>query len=106
MKNFLFIVGLTAFLTLPACAEFTVDDTVDGAYLKNHGHSDTIIYVTNKKIAEANGEAYSRPVESELYEVPVVKYVRKFFMYIDPALDDEKFVNNHQISPTSKWSDL
>ena len=106
MKKILFIAGALALITLPANAELTVDDTVNGAYLKNHGYSDASIQIVNKKIAEANGEEYSKPIEHEYYETPVAKYVRKFFMYIDPALDDQSFSNNHQIHTAPNWYDL
>lgn len=106
MKKILFIIGILALMTLPANAEFTVDDTVNNVYLKNRGYSDSTIQIVNKKVADANGEEYVKPIENEYYETPVAKYVRRFFMYIDPALDDQSFANNHQISPTAKWSDL
>ena len=106
MKKILFIAGILALMTLPACAEFTVDDTVSESYLRNHEYSDATIQIVNKKIADVNGEEYKRPVEKEYYETPVTKYVRSFFMYIDPALDDHSFSNNHQIHTTPSWYDL
>ena len=106
MKNFLFVIGLAVFCAIPAYAELTVDDTVSGTYLKNHGYSKSSINVVNKKIAEVNGEEYKKPIEHEFYETPVAKYVRRFFMYIDPALDSETFSNDHNINTTTKWSDL
>jgi len=106
MKKFLFIISFIAFCGIPAYAELTVDDTVSGVYLKNHGYSKSSINVVNKKITEVNGEEYKKPVENEFYETPVAKYVRRFFMYIDPALDDESFSNNHNINTTTRWNDL
>ena len=106
MKKILFITGILAIMTLPAYAELTVDDTVSGTYLKNHEHSEEAIRIVNKKIADANGEEYSRPIEHEYYKTPVVQCIRKFFMYIDPALDDHSFANNHQIHTSPNWNDL
>ena len=106
MKNFLFIIGLIGIFTLPAFAELTVDDTINGAYLKNHGHSQSTVNIVNKQVAETNGEDYTKPVEHEFYETPIAKYVRRFFMYIDPALDDGSFKNNHEIHTSPNWRDL
>lgn len=109
MKRNLFVIGLTAFLTymaLPSYAELTTADITDDNYLRNHGYSQATINMVNKNMAQVNGEEYKQPVENELYETPVIKYVRRFFMYIDPGLDDHKFNNDHDISPTTKWSDL
>lgn len=106
MKKILFVTGILALMTLPASAEFTVDDTIDNVYLKNHEYSNSTIQVVNKKVASANGEEYAEPIEHEYYETPVAKYVRRFFMYIDPALDDHSFSNNHQIHTAPSWYDL
>jgi len=85
-------------------AELTTDDVASPAYLKNHGHSDAIIWAVEKSIANVSGEPLEEPV-NEKYQQPVIKKIRQFFMYIDPALDDHKFMN-HDINPSTRYSDL
>lgn len=106
MKKYLFIMCFMSLMAIPASAEFTVDDTVDDVYLKNHGYSKNTIQIVNKKVAETSGNAYVKPAEHEIYETPVAKYVRRFFTYIDPALDDDSFSNNHNMNPSARWNDL
>ncbi len=106
-KNFL-ILGLTAlFITvLPSHAELTTADTVNPEYLKNHGYSSAFVNATQKSVAQANGEALSEPIENELYEQPVIKAVRRLFMYIDPAYDDHSFMNDHDTKTSPSYEDL
>lgn len=106
MKKYLFIIGFMGLFAAPVFAELTIDDTVSETYLKNHGYSKASINIVNRQIADANGEEYEKPVEHEIYNTPIVKCVRKFFMYIDPGLDDEQFYNHHNIETTTKWTDL
>lgn len=104
-KRFL-ITAIVLFLTIPAFAELTVDDVVSPGYLKNHGHSKATIWMTQKTIATTNGEVLEETVENEKYNWPVIKQVRRFFMYLDPALDDHSFFNNHNINTTTRYDDL
>ena len=109
MKKILLITGLTALFALPSFAEYTeltTKDITSPDYLKKHGHSTAIIQATQKSIAQANGEEYTRPVEKEYYNEPVVKYIRKFFMYIDPSYDDHSFMNDHDIHTSPSYEDL
>lgn len=110
MKRNLIIFSSIAFLTLalPSFAELTVDDASSIDYLKNHQHSNSAIYATQKSKAMANGEKYNiEPEETfdEYYEKPVIKQVRRLLMYLDPALDDHSFLNEHQINTTTKYND-
>lgn len=106
MKTKFLIATLVLFITIPAFAELTVKDVTDDGYLQNHGHSKEAIWGVKKSIAEVNGEELKRPVENEKYNRPVIKQIRWFFKYLDPALDDEKFMNDHNINPTTRYDDL
>ena len=106
MKKKFVILGLISLFMLPAYAELTVKDTVSPEYLKNHGYSDAIINATQKSIAQSNGEALTDPVEKHYYNQPIVKFVRKFFMYLDPAYDDHSFMNDHNIHTSPHYEDL
>ena len=106
MKKYLLILCLTATVTMPAYAEFTVDDTVNEVYLKNHGYSDITVRAVEKSIAQSHGEPLPEEIENENYNRPLVKYVRRFFMYLDPSLDDHTFMNDHNINASSRYDDL
>ena len=107
MKKYLLFLGLTVIITaLPVNAELTTSDAASRDYLKNHGHSPALIDATLKSISQANGEATQKQPEPDLYKKPVVKGVRKFFMYIDPAYDDKSFMNDHEIHTSPSIDDL
>lgn len=106
MKKSFLIFSLIGLLTLPAFAELTVEDAVSREYLKNHGYSSALINATQKSIAQANGEALSEPIEKEYYNRPFIKFVRRFFMYLDPAYDDHSFMNDHDIHTAPSYEDL
>lgn len=106
MKNCFLILGIMSLLTLPACAELTTSDTVNKDYLKNHGYSPALIQATNKSIAQINGEETPTYYEHGIYKKGIVRGVRRFFMYMDPAYDDQSFMNNHKIHTTPNIGDL
>ncbi len=107
MKKSLLILSLAViFSTLPSYAELTTADTVNPNYMKNHGYSSAFINATQKSIAQSNGEPLTEPVEKEYYNQPVVKAVRRFFMYIDPSYDDHSFMNDHDIHTSPSYEDL
>ncbi len=97
------------FLSLTAVSvnagEFTVEDTHSRSYLENNGYSDSAIELVERSRARAMGEEYIKPVEHPVYESKGVKWFRKFWMYTDPALDRDTFMN-HSINYTSTPDDL
>lgn len=106
MKKSFLIFSLISLFALPSYAELTVKDTTSRDYMENQGYSYVLINSAQKTVARHNGEALTEPVEHEYYNQPVVKAVRKFFMYIDPALDDHSFMNDHNIHPGPSYEDL
>ena len=106
MKKRLLILTLTALFTLPAYAELTVKDTTNPGFMKNQGYSSSFVQTTQKSIARANGEPLTEPIEKEYYNQPVIKAVRRFFMYIDPAYDDHSYMNDHNIKTSPSYDDL
>ncbi len=107
MKKYLLILGLTAIFTaLPACAEFTVEDGVSRDYLKNHGYSNSTVRAVEKSMAQTSGVPLAEDIENPYYERPVIKQVRRFFMYLDPALDEHSFMNDHNVNSTTRYDDL
>lgn len=106
MKNCFLILGIMSLLTLPVCAELTTSDSVSADYLRNHGYSPALIQATNKSIAQVNGEETPTYYEHGIYKKGIVRGVRRFFMYMDPAYDDQSFMNNHKIHTTPNIGDL
>ncbi len=105
MKKRFLITSLLLMLAIPAFAELTVEDTISRDYLKNHGYSNAFVNTTHKLVAEHNGEAYTEPVENEMYNQPSIKFIRRLFMYLDPSLDDYS-IDNHNINTTPRYDDL
>lgn len=107
MKRKILIIGLAALIAAPVFAELTVDDAVSRDYLKNHGYSDSNINAIRKSIARANGETLQEPVEKNYYKNPCVKFVRRFVMYLDPAMDDHSFGTDYDMSrPVARYDQL
>lgn len=107
MKKSLLILILTAFAVTPVLAdEFTVKDSTNVDYLINHGHSESFVQNVQKNKAQIAGEPLSEEVEKEVYEIQPIKFFRKFWMYIDPALDDHSFENDHSIKTSPNYQDL
>ena len=106
MKNCFLILGVMSLLTLPVCAELTTSDSVSADYLRNHGYSPALIQATNKSIAQVTGEETPTYYEHGIYKKGIVRGVRRFFMYMDPAYDDQSFMNNHKIHTTPNIGDL
>ncbi len=106
MKKRLLTLILTALCVLPAYAELTVKDTTNPDFMKNQGYSSSLVQTTQKTMARANGEPLTEPIEKEYYNQPVIKAVRRFFMYIDPAYDDHSFVNDYNIKTSPSYDDL
>ena len=104
-KRFLFSI-LIALIAIPAYAELTVKDAISPDYLNNHGYSPATIHAINKNVASANGEPLEEPVEKQYYKNPCVNFVRRVFMYLDPALDSHTFSNDYKINPTVRFDDL
>jgi hypothetical protein len=106
MEKRFFIISLLMLFAVPAFAELTVEDTVNPEFLKNSGYSQATINVTQKIIAQDNGETLTEATEKEYYNNKYVKPIRRFFMYIDPSLDDHSFMNDHNIHTSPSINDL
>jgi len=109
MKTKLFLIALIAtFATLPSFASdvLTPEHSTSETYLKNYGHSETMIEMIQKTKAKANGEEYVTKQEQHTAEhLVLVSWVKKVFMYLDPALDNGTFMN-HDIKTNPGAHDL
>ena len=104
-KTYLLICSILLVAT-PAFAELTTSDAVSEEFLKNHGYSPALIQATHSSISRANGEENPTYYEHKIYQKGIVRGVRRFFMYLDPAYDDQSFMNNHKIHTTPNIGDL
>lgn len=104
-KKFL-ITGLLLMFAIPSFAEVTVEDTHNPDFLRNSGYSDPMIKATQKQVAIDNAEGYElEPVEYKKNSCAFVKGLKRFFIYIDPALDDNTFMNRN-ITTTPDYHDM
>ncbi|MBE7710203.1 MAG: hypothetical protein E7Z93_07145 [Cyanobacteria bacterium SIG32] len=98
MKTKLFLTALiVAVIALPSSASKTLtpEHSTSEEYLKNYGHSDAMIEMIHKTKAKANGEVYvSKQDQSLDDDFCLVRWIKKALMYIDPAVDDNKFMNH------------
>ncbi len=94
---------LSASLVSPAFAGITAEEASSLNYLKNHGHSDSIVELVEMSKASANGEAYITMDEARhANDTKFVKFWRKVLIYFDPAQDDGQFMrHNSKITPST-----
>lgn len=106
MKKFVFSLIFCFILSTPVFAVITAEELRSEDYIQNHGHSDETSRLINLQYAQING---TRPTykgtDPSWYSDKKVQVIRKVFMYIDPALDDGKFMQNN-IDYTPRWDDL
>ncbi len=106
MKKSLFVIGLALIFAVPAFAELTNRDAYSRDYLDNHGYSPALVNAVEKSVAQVSGEPLEEPIEREYYNKPFIKFVRRVYMWIDPAVDDHSFMNDHKIRTTPRYDDL
>ena len=93
-------------MIIPACAEIVVDETTSPEYLYTHGHSEAVVDIVQMTKAGINGEEYITAAEAKRANDPkFVRWVKNIFIYLDPALDDGKFMR-HDIKTSPNYEDL
>ena len=97
------ILGLT--FSNAYAEELTVERTLEKDYLQNSGYSETAVDLVHRSQARASGEEYINSDENSLYQKQPVKFMRRFWMYLDPSLDDDSFMN-HDIHTSPSIYDL
>ena len=102
----LLTVLIFTFMITPVFAETVVDETTSPEYLYTHGHSEAVIDIVQMTKAGINGEEYITANEAKHANDPkFVKWIRNIFIYLDPALDDGKFMH-HDIKTSPGYEDL
>lgn len=106
MNKKILITGLLLTFAIPAFAEVTVEDTVNPNFLRNSGYSDALVKVTQKQVAIDNAEEYElAPVEYRKNSCGFYKGLKRVFIYLDPALDSNSFMNRN-ITTTPNFDDM
>ncbi len=97
---------IISFAALPSRADITPVEASSPDYLRNHGHSGSIIEMVQMTKAGANGEEYITVDNAKhANDSKFVRWVRNFFIYIDPALDDGSFMR-HDSKSVPHFDDL
>lgn len=102
-RNLLFLLAVAAFISAPAMAELTVEQTTDAEYVINSGYSQTMA----EDMFMLKNRASGKPIEP-LYEKSQNKLVRgwkKFYSYVDPAQENEDRIH-HDIKLSPAYTDL
>ncbi len=94
------------FVILPGFTEITTQDSTSSDYLYSHGHSEAVVDIVQMTKAGINGEEYITSAEARRANDPkFIRWIKNIFIYLDPALDDGKFMN-HDIKPSPSYEDL
>ncbi len=105
MKKLFLILTLLGLSAVCANAgEFTVEDSHSRPYLENNGYSDSAIEIVERSRARALGEEYNGYIDRSLF-INRGGWFGKFLRYLDPALDNESFMN-YDIKYYSHFNDL
>lgn len=105
-SKFILTALIVSFISLQANAIVTPDEITSEENLRNSGYSDNIIHMVQKTKANAKGEAYKTHDQEQLEkDFFLVRWVKRVFMYIDPALDNGDFLN-HNIKSNPSPNDL
>ncbi len=92
-KKLLLLSGILALSLMPANAELSVDDVSSREYLINHGHAAATADIVELSRSAVNGNEADLPIYHKYDNKPLIyKWIDKTFIYLDPALDDGKFL--------------
>ena len=106
MKKILLILVAIFSVNLPSLAYITPEQALSEEYIQNHGYSDETSRLIDLQNAQINGaKSIYKSKDPAYYADKKVNFIRKVFMYIDPGLDDGKFMQNN-IEYSTKWNDL
>ncbi len=97
---------ITAFSCIPVSAAITPQEATSADYLESHGHSGALVEMVQQSKAGYNGEVYVTQDElKHANDSAFVKFVRRIFIYLDPALDNEPLLK-HETKMTPSIDDL
>lgn len=104
--KFLLTILATVFGILPVFAGITPEESTSPEYLYNHGHSSAVVDIVQINKASVNGETYLTTDEVKNVNDPkIIRWIKNFFIYLDPALDDGSFMR-HDVKTSPSYDDL
>ena len=103
MKKKLILTAILLSVSLPSMAIITSEETCNEEILKNRGYSEQMARLVTIKSAQAAGEVPEIADEPDYRKK--FNWVRKFFIYADPALEEDSFLR-HNIHPVPSVHDL
>lgn len=96
--KFLLTLAILSLMAIPANAELTVDDVTSRDYLRNYGYSHSTIDILELKKGAVNGEDVILPRDDEWSRKSAFRrWFHKWASYIDPALDEGKFLREDTV---------
>lgn len=102
-RNLLLAIILSAFVTIPAMASMTVEQSTDAEYLINSGYSKSVAEDVFMEKNRANGNPIE-PLYPSKYD-KVKKGYKWFWGYVDPSIDRADRIH-HDIQPSPSFADL
>ncbi|MCM1338310.1 MAG: hypothetical protein NC191_01405 [Muribaculaceae bacterium] len=106
MKKLLLFTIIAVAAQAGCFAAVSVEQTSSAEYMRNQGFSTQTTDIVNISKARATGqEAYTKDEAQFRSSNKFVKFVRKFYMYTDPAAEDYSFYH-HDVSTTPTYQDL
>src|SRR5574344_1220179 len=92
-KNFIFAFFILMTLSLPSKAMITTEESVSQEIIHNQGYSSEMARLVDIRCHQAAATMPSiNDSEPEYYKK--FNWVRKFFIYADPSLDDGSFMRH------------
>ena len=86
-------------------AEVSPDEYLDPSYMMNGGYSELMAADAIIHQSRANGVPAMNIEEKAYHRKPFINAVRKVFIYLDPALEDD-YRYHHDIKLTPQYNDL
>ena len=108
MKTKLTIISLILLgsVCVPAYSAVSVERSTSNEYIINSGYSKAIAESIDISKARSAGREYYTPDEQAYRNSsPIVKFLRKFYMYTDPAAEDYSMYH-HDTKVTPHYTDF
>ncbi len=87
-------------------AAVSVDQATNAEYLRRQGYSQQTTDIINVSKARATGlEYYTKDEEKLRNDNKFVRFIKKFYIYTDPAAEDNSFYH-HDTSSVPTYQDL
>lgn len=86
-------------------AEVTSDEMLDPGYMMNSGFSELMAADAIIHQSRANGVPAMNIEEKAYHRKPLIHAIRKVFIYLDPAMEDD-YRYHHDIKLTPQYNDL